>query len=74
MEIKLDTTADALYIRLKKGKVHRTVPTKDNYLVDVDKKGDVVGIEILNYSQISAKEPGNVSVSILGAKDRLVPV
>jgi uncharacterized protein YuzE len=51
MEIKLDTKADALYIRVKKGKVFKTI-TQDEALLDVDEKGDLLGIEILNYSKV----------------------
>ena len=71
MEIKFDTKADALYIRLKKEKVYRTMSTKDNYLIDLDKKGNVIGIEILNYSKIAKKECDAVSFSVLGSKSKL---
>ena len=73
MEIKLDTKADALYIRLKKDKAHRTVSTKDNYLIDLDKKGNVVGIEVLNYSKVVSNKKDAVSFSVVGPKSKLVP-
>ena len=50
MKIKYDTTADALYITLKKGRIARTKEA-GAYLVDYDKKGGLLGFEVLNYSK-----------------------
>ena len=36
-----------MYIRFKKGKVDKSEPLADNIIVDVDKKGEAIGIEIL---------------------------
>lgn len=36
-----------MYIRLKKGKVDSSEPLADNVIIDVDKKGEAIGIEIL---------------------------
>jgi len=64
MEIKLDTSVDALYIKIKKGKVHRTI-AKDAFLIDIDKKGKLLGIEVLNYSKAVPRKLERSSV-ILG--------
>jgi uncharacterized protein YuzE len=50
MRIKYDKSVDALYITLKKGKVLKT-KEQSGYLVDYDKKGAILGLEILNYSK-----------------------
>ncbi len=50
MRIKYDKSADALYITLKKGSVAKTKEQK-SYLADYDKKGDLLGLEILKYSK-----------------------
>ncbi len=50
MQIKIDTTADALYIKLKKGKISKTEDRGD-HLVDYDKKGNLLGFEVLNFSK-----------------------
>jgi uncharacterized protein YuzE len=50
MQIKIDTTADALYIRLKRGKISKTKDRGDHF-VDYDKKGNLLGFEILNFSK-----------------------
>ncbi len=55
MQIKLDTAADALYIKIKKGKVEKTLNKEDSFLIDLDKKGKVLGFEILNYSKTVPK-------------------
>ena len=61
MKISYDKIADALYIYLRKGKVAKTIKVKSNFLIDVDKKGDVLGIEILGVSkQIPKKEIGKI--------------
>lgn len=48
MKIKYDIMADAVYVNVSSEKVARTVKTNERFLVDVDKKGNVVGIEILD--------------------------
>ncbi len=61
MEIKLDKAVDALYIKIKKGKVHKTI-ARDAFLIDVDKKGGLIGIEVLNYSKAVPKKLERFSV------------
>ncbi len=50
MKINYDKIADAIYLNLIKSKVKKTIKLKDRLLVDVDKKGNIVGIEILDIS------------------------
>jgi|CXWL01.1.fsa_nt_gi uncharacterized protein YuzE len=50
MDIKYDIMADAVYVNVGSGKVAKTIKTEDRFLVDVDKDGNVVGIEILDAS------------------------
>lgn len=47
MKATYDKEADAMYIRVKKGKVHKTLEVSDGVNVDVDKKGRALGIELL---------------------------
>lgn len=49
-----DPQADAFYIYCKKGVVERT-ENKGEYIVDYDKKGNILGYEILDYSLVAAK-------------------
>jgi uncharacterized protein YuzE len=57
MNIQYDKIADAIYIQLKKGKIQSTVEVSNIVLHDLDNKGNVLGIELLNASkQLSSKE------------------
>lgn len=50
MNIKYDPSADALYIKFNTQEV-ATTSEKGEYLVDYDKNGVMVGLEILRYSK-----------------------
>lgn len=45
--IEFDSIVNAMYIRLKKGKLDKSEPLADNVIMDIDKKGKAIGIEIL---------------------------
>jgi len=47
VSVEFDSEVNAMYIRFKKGKVDRSEPLADNVIVDVDKNGKAIGIEIL---------------------------
>ena len=48
MEITYDKKADAMYIYFQKGvKIARTVELADLLIADLDKKGQVIGVEVL---------------------------
>jgi uncharacterized protein YuzE len=65
MKITHDKLADALYVTFKKGVVARTLKLEDRLLVDTDKKGSILGIEILNAStQIANKKPIELKLKI----------
>ena len=51
MKITYDKHADAIYIYFQKGKVKKTVAMSDDFIVDQDKHGAVLGLEILNASR-----------------------
>lgn len=53
--IEYDAEADAAYIRLlekSEENVHGAVEFGDGMLADLDAKGNVIGIEILNFSKM----------------------
>ena len=58
MQITLDTSEGLLYIKVKDGRVHKTVELDpDNeVLVDLDKKNRVIGFEFINPVNLSVKE------------------
>ena len=47
MKIRYDPDADAMYIRLSDEEIDKTRKIDDNTILDYDKKGQLVGIEIL---------------------------
>lgn len=63
MKIEFDSHADALYITLRKGKFAKNRIIDDETILDLDSKGRILGIELLNISKrIPAKELSIVSV------------
>ena len=51
MQISFDKVADALYIRLSREKVHDTMEVCPDVIVDYNEAGDVIGIEVLDFSR-----------------------
>ncbi|MDD5474423.1 MAG: DUF2283 domain-containing protein [Candidatus Methanoperedens sp.] len=47
VSIEFDSEVNAMYIRFKTGKVDKSEPLADNVIVDIDKKGKAIGIEVL---------------------------
>jgi len=51
LRISYDPEADALYIKLKDDKVLKSEEAKEGVIVDLNKQGEIIGIEILNFSK-----------------------
>lgn len=51
MKITYDQKVDAVYVRLRVGHYDHTKKVTDSILVDVSKKGEVLGLEILDASR-----------------------
>jgi len=65
MKIKYDKKTDSAYITLKKGVYSHSKKITDEIVVDVDKKGSAIGIEILDASKtISGFKPNKSSIVI----------
>lgn len=62
MKATYDKEADAMYIRVKKGRVHKTLEVSDGVNVDVDKKGYALGIELLFVSSQIPRKSINKTV------------
>ena len=50
--LEYDSSCNALYIRLKKGKVAESEPISDNLILDLSKRGEIIGIEVLGPTPI----------------------
>jgi len=65
MKITFDKKADAMYIYLKKKKIFKTKKITNDTLVDLDKEGNIIGIELLSVSKrIPIKELSCIDASI----------
>ena len=51
MEISYDKEADAMYIEFRKGKFENNKVIDDFTIIDMDKKGNILGIELLDVSK-----------------------
>ena len=52
MQITYDKKADAMYIYFQKGKkIARTVELADMLVADLDRRGKVIGVEVLSASR-----------------------
>ncbi|MEE8403373.1 MAG: DUF2283 domain-containing protein [Candidatus Hydrothermarchaeaceae archaeon] len=47
VSVEFDREVNALYLRLKKGKVEKSDPVADNIVFDLNEEGNMIGIEIL---------------------------
>ncbi len=65
MKIRYDSKVDVMYIKLAKGKYDSTRKVSDVILVDEDKSGKVLGIEILDATEsIPSFDPKTAKFSI----------
>ncbi len=64
MKITYDKEVDALYVYFKKGKVAKTVEVGANFIADTDKKGNIIGLEVLAASKYLVSKGAKLQVSI----------
>lgn len=65
MKISLDLKADALYIKFQDGTFFKNKKIDNDTIIDLDKKGRILGIELLNaHKRISAKGLKDIIVSM----------
>ena len=63
MKITYDKKADAVYIYVSQAKVAKTIPVNENVIVDLDRLGKLVGVEVLSASsQMSKKSISNFAM------------
>ena len=67
MKVSYDKTVDAMYIRLREGKIKGTVKVNDRLMFDVDTKGNTIGIELLDASlQLTKKGVRGLEQDVAG--------
>lgn len=72
MKITYDKEVDALYVSFKKGRVQETKRLGANFLVDVDNKGNILGLEVLDASRSVSGNRERTRISI-GNKSLFLP-
>ncbi|MBV6467454.1 MAG: hypothetical protein PGMFKBFP_02815 [Anaerolineales bacterium] len=66
MKIEYDKEADALYIQLKETRVFDNIDIEDGVTIDIDEKGHIIGIEILDATKkLSRKDLSNIIIENL---------
>ena len=69
MKLKYDPKVDAIYIELGKGRYSQTKKISDTVMVDQDKKGKILGVEILDARKnIPAFDPKKIKLKVVGYK------
>lgn len=53
MKVSKDKKLDVGYVQLRRGKVHRTLKVRTGILLDLDREGHVLGIELLSLSTLA---------------------
>ena len=53
MKVKKDTKHDVAYVKLRKGKIASTVELRPGLLFDLDKDGEILGIEVLSIAKLA---------------------
>ena len=65
MKIEYDQQADAMYIRLRAGKVIESEEVRPGVVLDFDAQGQVLGIEMLDVSQRTGN-PRELAMELIG--------
>lgn len=53
MKVKKDRKNDVAYIKLRRGRIQSTVELRPGLLFDLDKNGEIVGIEVLSIAKLA---------------------
>ncbi len=66
MKIEYDSEVDAIYIYLQQKEVAKTIELSDSVKVDLDEKGNLIGLEVLDVTQrYSLADIFNISIENL---------
>ncbi|HHT9125808.1 MAG TPA: DUF2283 domain-containing protein [Candidatus Brocadiia bacterium] len=66
MKIEYSKNVDALYIRFREAKITDSIDIEEGVTVDIDEKGHIVGLEILDASEkLDISELVNISIENL---------
>ncbi|HKZ94051.1 MAG TPA: DUF2283 domain-containing protein [Candidatus Bathyarchaeia archaeon] len=54
--LEYDPSSNALYIRLRRGKIVESEPISDCVILDLDRKKEIVGVEVLGPAPIDTSK------------------
>ena len=60
MTITFDSEAKALYVKIREGKVAKTIEFSPETFVDLDSKGHLLGVEMLNPGKLTIQKKARV--------------
>ena len=73
MRIEYDSDIDALYIRMQEKSVDRTVEIEEGLNLDLDKKGKLIGLEVLDATErYSLADVFNISTENLVLEKKMI--
>ena len=53
MKVTKNKKLDIAYVQFRKGTVYKTVKIHEGLLMDLDRKGNVIGIEVLSLAELA---------------------
>lgn len=68
MKIRYDPSVDALYIRLREGPIEESDEVASGIIIDYDKDGNAMGIEILDASRVLGGREMRVELALAEGK------
>jgi uncharacterized protein YuzE len=68
--LEYDVSSNAMYLRLKRGKVAESEPISDNLILDLNEKREIIGVEILGPSRIDVRK-FSIPVKVVTKKQSL---
>jgi len=67
--LEYDPSSNALYIRLRRGKVAESEPISDNLILDLNHKKEIIGVEVLGPAPIDPSK-FSLPIKIVSKRDK----
>jgi len=67
--LEYDPSSNALYIRLRRGKVTESEPISDNLILDLNRKKEIIGVEVLGPAPIDPSK-FSLPIKIVSRRDK----
>jgi len=67
--LEYDPSSNALYIRLRRGKVAESEPISDNLILDLNHRKEIIGVEVLGPAPIDPSK-FSLPIKIVSKRDK----